>query len=167
MKAIGFSPHNKQREIIDGILNDDAKYHVVSVGRQFGKSLMGINLVLYWAINNRPCKIIWVSPTYSQANKVQKEINDALRHSRFIESCNFSESTIRLRNGSEIYFRSGERYDNIRGFTFDYGVVDEAAFMRREVWFEALRPTFSIRGKKVLFLSHPQRVEIGFTIYLN
>ena len=72
-KAIGFSPHKKQKEIIHSVLNDNCKHHVVSVGRQFGKSLMGINLLLFWAINRKPCKILWVSPVYSQTNKVQKQ----------------------------------------------------------------------------------------------
>lgn len=156
MKAIGFSPHNKQKKIIDGVLHDTAKHHVVSVGRQFGKSLMGINLVLYWAINHSPCKILWVSPVYSQANKVQKEIDNAIRHTNIIRSCNYSESFIELRTGSQLYFRSAERYDNIRGFTFDYAVLDESAFMRPETWYEAVRPTLAVRGKKVLFLSTPK-----------
>jgi len=155
-KAIGFSPHKKQKEIIDGVLNDTAKHHIVSVGRQFGKSLMGINLLLYWAINHKPCKILWVSPVYSQANKVQKEIDNAIRHTNLIGSCNYSESYIKLRTGSEVYFRSAERYDNIRGFTFDYAILDESAFMRGETWYEAVRPTLAVRGKKVLFLSTPK-----------
>ena len=117
---------------------------------------MGINLLLYWAINNKPCKILWVSPVYSQTNKVQKEIDNAIRHSNLIQSCNYSESYIKLRTGSEIYFRSAERYDNIRGFTFDFAILDESAFMRPETWFEAVRPTLSVRGKKVLFLSTPK-----------
>lgn len=156
MKAIGFTPHPKQKKIIDSILNSDAKHHVVSVGRQFGKSLMGINLLLYWAINNKPCKILWVSPVYSQANKVQKEIDNAIRHTNIIRTCNYSESFIGLRTGSEIYFRSSERYDNIRGYTFDYAILDESAFMRPETWYEAIRPTLAVRGKKVLFLSTPK-----------
>ena len=54
MKVTGFTPHPKQREMIAGILNSNAKYHVACVGRQFGKSMMAMNLVLYWAINNKP-----------------------------------------------------------------------------------------------------------------
>lgn len=156
MKAYGFKPHSKQKEIINGVLNDSEKHHIVSVGRQFGKSLMGINLLLYWAINHKPSKILWVSPVYSQTNKVQKEIDNAIRHTNIIQSCNYSESYIKLRTGSEIYFRSAERYDNIRGFTFDYAILDEAAFMRPETWYEAVRPTLAVRGKKVLFLSTPK-----------
>jgi hypothetical protein len=108
MVAKGFTPHAKQKEIINGILKTNTKYHIVSLGRQSGKSLMGMNLMLYWAINNRPCKILWVSPVYSQTNKVQKELNEAIKNSNIVETCNYSESYIKLRTGSEIYFRSAD-----------------------------------------------------------
>ena len=165
MIARGFTPHKNQRQIIENILNSNTKHHIVSVGRQFGKSLMGINLLLNWGINNKGCKILWVSPVYSQTNKVQKEIDNAIRHTSIIESCNYSESYIKLRTGSEIYFRSAERYDNIRGFTFDYAILDEAAFMRSETWFEAVRPTLAVRGKKCLFLSTPKGRNWFYDIY--
>ena len=44
-----------------------------------------------------------------------------------------------LKTGSSIYFRSAERYDNIRGFTFDYAIIDEAAFIKQEAWTEAIK----------------------------
>ena len=152
----GFSPHTKQRQLVDQILESGAKYHVACVGRQFGKSLMAINLSLYWMINNGPCKILWVSPVYSQANKVQKEMMAAIGASGIVKSCNYSENYISLKNGSEILFRSAEKYDNIRGLTMDYGVLDEASFMKEDAWKEAIRPVFMVKGKKVLFISTPK-----------
>ena len=152
----GFTPHSKQRDMIQGILQSDAKYHVACVGRQFGKSLMAINLSLYWMINDGPCKVLWVSPVYSQSNKVQKEIMQAIGATNIVKNCNYSENYITLKNGSEIIFRSAEKYDNIRGMTVDYGVLDEASFMKEDAWKEAIRPVFIVRGKKVLFISTPK-----------
>jgi hypothetical protein len=152
----GFTPHPKQREMIHGILGSSSKYHVCCVGRQFGKSLMGINLALYWAINNNNVKVLWVSPVYSQANKVQKEIIEAIGHTDIVKSANYSSNEIELRNGSVILFRSAERYDNIRGLTMDYGIIDEAAFCKDEAWTEAIKPVFLVKGKKVLFISTPK-----------
>jgi hypothetical protein len=152
----GFNPHSKQKEMIDGILQSNAKYHVACVGRQFGKSLMGINLALYWAINNNNVKVLWVSPVYSQANKVQKEIIQAIGHTDIVQSANYSSNEIILKNGSTILFRSAERYDNIRGLTCDFGIIDEAAFCKDEAWTEAIKPVFLVNGKKVLFISTPK-----------
>jgi hypothetical protein len=166
IKVKGFTPHPKQKLIIDSILGGEEKHHIVSVGRQMGKSLMGLNLLLYWGINNSPCKILWVSPVYSQTTKVQKELEKAISPSGFIKSCNYSENFMELNNGTEIYFRSAERYDNLRGYTFDYGILDEAAYMKEETWTEAVRPTMAVKGKKVLFLSTPKGKNWFYDLYM-
>lgn len=164
-KAIGFTPHDSQRQMINGILTNKAKYHVACVGRQYGKSLMAMNLVLYWAINDGPSKILWVSPVYSQTDKVQKELMQAIGGSGIVKSCNYSSNEIQLQNGSQILFRSAERYDNIRGLTMDYGVIDEAAFCKDEAWTEAIRPVFMVRGKKVLFISTPKGKNFFYELF--
>ena len=142
--------------MVHDIISSSAKYHVACVGRQFGKSLMAINLSLYWMINDGPCKVLWVSPVYSQTTKVQKELMQAIGASGIVKNCNYSDNYIRLKNGSEIIFRSAEKYDNIRGLTVDYGILDEAAFMKEDAWKEAIKPVFLVRGKKVLFISTPK-----------
>ena len=156
MKFTGFTPHTKQRDMVNDIISSAAKYHVACVGRQFGKSLMAINLSLYWMINDGPVKVLWISPTYSQTSKVQKEIMQAIGGSNIVKNCNYSSNYITLKNGSEIIFRSAEKYDNIRGLTVDYGILDEAAFMKEDAWKEAIKPVFLVRGKKVLFISTPK-----------
>ena len=156
MKYQGFTPHPKQRDMVTEIISSAAKYHVACVGRQFGKSMMAMNLALYWMINDGPVKVLWVSPVYSQTSKVQKELMQAIGASGLVKNCNYSENYIALKNGSEIIFRSAEKYDNIRGMTVDYGILDEAAFMKEDAWKEAIRPVFMVRGKKVLFISTPK-----------
>ena len=161
----GFTPHAKQREMINQIITSPAKYHVACVGRQFGKSMMAMNLALYWMINDGPCKVLWVSPVYSQTSKVQKELMQAIGASGIVKNCNYSENYISLKNGSEIIFRSAEKYDNIRGMTVDYGILDEAAFMKEDAWKEAIRPVFMVRGKKVLFISTPKGKSWFYELY--
>ena len=164
MNAVGFSPHRHQKKMIDGILQSKSKFHVACVGRQFGKSLMAMNLVLYWGLNKGPCKILWVSPVYSQTDKVQKELMQAIGASGIVQSCNYSSSEITLKNGTSILFRSAERYDNIRGLTCHYGVIDEAAFCKGEAW-EAIRPVFMVKGEKVLFISTPKGKNFFYDLY--
>jgi hypothetical protein len=117
---------------------------------------MGINLALYWAINNNNVKVLWVSPVYSMCSKVQKEIIQAIGGTNIVKSANYSSNEIELKNGSVILFRSAERYDNIRGLTVDYGIIDEAAFCKDEAYSEAIKPVFLVRGKKILFISTPK-----------
>lgn len=164
-KVVGFTPHDKQREVIDSIIKGPAKFHIATIGRQWGKSLMGMNLALYWMINDGPCKVLWISPVFSQSSKVHKELYSAIVDSGIIKSNNFSDNSITLKNGSEILFRSAERYDNIRGLTMQYGICDEASFMKEDAWREAIRPVFAVSGKRVCFLSTPKGKNWFYDLY--
>ena len=124
-----------------------------------------MNLALYWMINEGPCKVLWVSPVYSQTNKVHEELYNAIAHSGLVESNNFSSNKLTLKNGSTIIFRSAERYDNIRGETCHYGILDEAAFMKDDAWAEAIRPVFAVKGRKVLFISTPKSKNWFYNIF--
>jgi phage terminase large subunit-like protein len=117
--------------------------------------MLAMNQVYYWAFNNSGSKIAWVSPIYKQCKKVFDEMVLAFADVNLINS-NASELIIKLPNGSTIQFFSAERYDNIRGFTFDYLVCDEFAFMAEQAWSEVLRATVLVKGKKVLLISTPK-----------
>ena len=143
--------------IHESIANGHHKYYVLSIGRQFGKSLLAVNQVLYWFFNVPNCKIGWVSPIYKQSKKVFKDIENAFAENpQVFKSKNGTELTFTSHKNSTIEFFSAERYDNIRGFTFDYLVCDEFAFMDNEAWTEVLRATVLVRGKKVLLISTPK-----------
>ena len=111
--------------------------------------------MLYWAINNAPVKILFVAPVYSQVTRVQKEMMAAIGGSGLVKQNNYSDNELTLTTGSTIYFRSAERYDNIRGGTFDYACLDEAAFIKEGAWTEAIKPTLLVKGKRVVMASTP------------
>ena len=52
MKITLFNPHYGQKKIIDGFADSSHKFGVVATGRQFGKSLLAQNLMLYWLLKN-------------------------------------------------------------------------------------------------------------------
>ena len=149
----GYNPHEKQKLIHHSINNEPYKYYILNIGRQFGKSMLGINQLLYWAINDKGCNIAWVTPIYKQGKKVFDEIEKATIKSGLFE---FNRSDLTIQGfGSKINFFSGERPDNIRGNTFDYLIIDEYAFTRSELWDEVLSATVLVKGKKVIFISTP------------
>lgn len=112
---------------------------------------------MFWFFNIPNCRIGWVSPIYKQSKKVYKDIESAFGNNQHVfKSHNGTELTYRGHNNSTIEFFSAERYDNIRGFTFDYLVCDEFAFMDSEAWTEVLRATVLVKGKKVLLISTPK-----------
>lgn len=150
----GYKPHEKQRLIHHSINEENHKYYVLNIGRQFGKTMLGINQMLYWAINDRGCSIAWVTPVYKQGKKVFDELEKYTARSGVFD---YNRSDLKITGlGSKIQFFSGERPDNIRGNTFDYLIIDESAFTRSELWSEVLSATVLVKGKKIIFISTPK-----------
>ena len=157
MAVVLYNPHKNQQLIHNSINNEPYKYYCLAIGRQFGKSLLGENQALFWFFNLPNCKIGWVSPIYKQCKKIFDEIDNAFVLNQFVfKAKNKTDLTFTSHNNSTINFYSAERYDNIRGETFDYLICDEFAYIDSEAWTEVLRATVLVRGKKVLFLSTPK-----------
>jgi hypothetical protein len=153
-ELILYKPHPKQLEIHEAIASD-GKYFIVSIGRQFGKTMLGQNQALKWCVENS-WKVGWISPTYKQCKKVFKEIVRALGKCPFVSRINHSDLVIEFNNGGVLIFYSAEAYDTIRGETFDAEVCDEFAFYKSQAWDEVLKATVLVRGKKVLIISTPR-----------
>jgi Terminase-like family. len=156
MEIKGFRPHLGQQRVIDTIVNGPEKYITVVSPRQQGKSLLLINLILYYGINNNGCKIGIVAPIYQQARKLMEDLYEAIKDSGIVEHTNFSNHEIKLKTGSKIYFRSSEREDGLRGYTFNYLFMDEAAYQTEDSFNKAIQPTALVHGKKVVLFSTPR-----------
>jgi phage terminase large subunit-like protein len=165
-KAILYTPHQNQTKIHNAINWGSEKYYILNIGRQFGKTLLATNQLLYWALNNKNVKCAWVSPTYKQSKKVFDEMYKAFqKRPEIYRTVNRSELLLEYASGSTIQFFSAERYDNIRGFTFEYLVCDEFAFMSEQAWTEVLRATVLVKGRKVLLISTPKGRNHFYKLY--
>ena len=165
MQITLFTPHKGQKAIIDNFADSEHKFGVVSTGRQFGKSLLAQNLMLYWLLSNKKQKGAWITPVYSQSRKTFLELLDASH--KIIKQSNKAELTLEFVNGSTLQFLSAERYDSIRGFSFSHMVVDEAAFIKEVAMQEAIYPTLSALGKKCLIISTPKSKNWFYNAYLK
>jgi phage terminase large subunit len=167
MKYKGFSPYPFQKQIIDDILNKQDMFYVLVCGRQIGKTLLLINMLLYYSINNPKSTLLWVSPYYSMAVKVLSQIIDAIEQSGIVKEANKSEKIITLVNGSRIYFRSAEKPETIRGLSVDYGFLDEAQDIDDDAFNKAILPVFSAKGKKVLIAGTPKNKSWFYTYFMR
>ena len=161
----GFTPTPQQQIVIDKVLNTDAKYITTVSPRQAGKTMLSINMMLYFAINFPNTVTCFISPIYSQARKVMEEMYEAIKDSDIIERVNFSNFEIKLKTGSKVLFKSAEREDGLRGYTFDYLIIDEAAYIKESAWKRAIQPTVFIKGKKVLLFSTPRGRDWFYNIH--
>jgi len=160
-----FKPHPGQKRVIDGFADSKHKFGVVATGRQYGKSLLGQNLLLYWLLSTPKQKGDWVSPIYNQSKKVFQELFNAAN--QIVVHSNKADLVMEFMNGSTLQFLSAERYDSIRGFSFNYMVIDEAAFIREEAVNEAIFPTLSAIGKKCLVISTPKSKNWFYSRFLQ
>jgi len=165
MTVQGFRPHTGQRRVIDTIVNGTQKYITVVSPRQQGKSLLLVNLLLYYGINQKGCKIGVVAPIYSQARKLMEDLYEAIKDSGIVEATNFSNHEIKLKTGSKIYFRSSEREDGLRGYTFSYLFLDEASYQTEDAYRRAIEPTALVHGKKVVLFSTPRGRDWFYNMY--
>ena len=155
-RAIGFRPHAGQDRVIKTIVGTPEKYITVVSPRQQGKSLLLVNLLLYYGINDKGCKIGVIAPIYSQARKLMEDLYEAIKDSGIVEATNFSNHEIKLKTGSKIYFRSSEREDGLRGYTFKYLFLDEAAYQTEDAFKRAIQPTILVHGVKCVLFSTPR-----------
>lgn len=166
MKVTLYTPHVNQQRIHDSINNDPFKYYTLNVGRQWGKSLLAVNQALYWLFNEHKVKIGWVSPIYRQCKKVFSDIDTAFGNSQQVfKEKNKTDLIFKSHSDSTIQFYSSENYDNIRGETFDYLIMDESAWQSEQAWTEVLRATVLVKGRKVLFLSTPKGKNWFYTLH--
>jgi PBSX family phage terminase large subunit len=152
----GFKPYKFQKGIIDDILNKEDMFYTLVCGRQIGKTLLLINMLLYYSINKPRTTLLWVSPYYSMAVKVLSQILDAIEFTPITKEANKSEKIITLINGSRIYFRSAEKPETIRGLSIDYCFIDEAQDVSDDAFNKSILPTLSAKGKKCLIAGTPK-----------
>ena len=152
----GFSPYPFQKGIIDDVISKDDMFYTLTCGRQIGKTLLLINLLLYYAINNSRTNLLWVSPYYSMATKVLLQILNAIEGSGIVKNANRADYIITLVNGSTIWFRSAEKPETIRGLSIDYCFIDEAQDVSDNAFNKAILPTLTAKGRKCLIAGTPK-----------
>lgn len=165
MRFEGLKLYDKQKQIADSIIQSDKMYHCICASRQCGKSVLALQLLLYFAINNPNWQCCYCTMTYSQSQKVFKTLLAGIKNWNIIAKTNRIENSIILNNGSEIYFKSYQRADTIRGYSFNVVLLDEAAFMDDADYYEALRPTLAAAGKKCILCSSPRGSNFFYDIY--
>ena len=164
MTISGPSLHKGQQRAVE-LIQGPSKYIAVVAPRQVGKTFLSMQCLLFWSINHPGSTIFFCSPTYQQAKKVMEDLYKAIGDSGIVKSFHQSDNWISLKNESKIWFKSTERADNLRGYTVDFMVVDEAAYHQEEVWNGVLKPMLNVKGKKCLFISTPKGSNWFKTMY--
>ena len=151
-----YKPHKFQRQFH----SSDARFRTLIAGRRGGKTLAGTVEALRWADTKaqekgKPTRGMIIAPTYPMLKDVNIPTFLDWCPSHTIKSWNKQDHRIKLINGSEITFRSGDNPDRLRGVGLDWVWFDEASFMNREVW-EVVYPALTDRGGYAWITTTPQ-----------
>lgn len=133
--------------------NSDARFKVLSAGRRWGKTRLGVNECLDAA--SKGGRAWWVSPSYKTSEVGWRPLRQIARKIPNAE-VKLVDRTVTLPGGGFVAVRSADNPDSLRGEGLDFVVMDECAFMQREAWTEAIRPALSDRLGKALFISTPK-----------
>ena len=133
--------------------NSDARFKVLSAGRRWGKTRLGVNECLDAA--SKGGRAWWVSPSYKTSEVGWRPLRQIARKIPNAE-VKLVDRTVILPGGGFVAVRSADNPDSLRGEGLDFVVMDECAFMQRESWTEAIRPALSDRLGKALFISTPK-----------
>ena len=138
------------------IADSPMRFRVAVCGRRFGKTHLALRELARHA--RFPDQRCWyVAPSYRMAKQILwKKLKKKLAAINWIKKINETELTLELVNGSEISLKGADNYDSLRGVGLNFIVIDEAADMASEAWYEVLRPTLSDTGGSALFLGTPK-----------
>lgn len=137
------------------IADDPHRFKVAICGRRFGKTFLSIRQLAYFGRIPRR-EIFYITSSYRAAKMiVWKPLKHRLQDLRWVSKINESELSILLKNGTTISLKGAENPDALRGVSLDYTVIDEAAQVDPNVWYEVVRPALADRQGHALFISTP------------
>jgi hypothetical protein len=137
------------------VFNSEKRFRVLVAGRRFGKSYLSCIELLRGAIE-RPGEVyFYCAPTYRMAKDIAWKELKRLVPKTWIQSKNETDLRIDLINGSSIELKGTENAMALRGRSLAGVVLDEAAFMERDVWAEVIRPALADKQGWALFISTP------------
>jgi hypothetical protein len=137
------------------VFEDRSRFRVLVAGRRFGKSYLSCVELLRGAIENPGQTYFYCAPTYRMAKDIAWKVLKRLVPKAWIKSKNETDLKIELVNGSMIELKGTENAMALRGRSLSGVVLDEAAFMDSEVWFEVIRPALADKQGWALFISTP------------
>lgn len=151
--------HPGQQQIID----EARRFNVLACGRRFGKTKLGIDLIIDKALDGYP--VGWFSPTYRMLGEVWKEIVETTRpiQTRVAKQ----EHRIELLTGGVIDCWSLDAADSVRGRKYARVIIDEAAMVPDlgDSWQAAIRPTLTDYTGDAFLLSTPKGVNFFHECY--
>lgn len=131
------------------------RFKVIAAGRRCGKSNYVQKRLIMKALQApEGSVVVYVAPTLGQARQIMFDaLND--NYKEIIKSAHVNNLEFTLINGKKIFLRGADNPDTLRGLKLYYAALDEAAFMKEDVWTKIIRPALSDLKGEADFISTP------------
>jgi len=124
---------------------DEARISVCEAGTKSGKTVGCMAWIFERAwMGKRGWNYWWVAPYYAQAAIAFRRMKDGIPPQ--IYKANDNDMTLKLTNGTTIWFKSGDKPDTLYGEDVYGCVVDEASRLRQESWWAVRSTLTATRG---------------------
>lgn len=149
------------------IFSDPKRFKVICAGRRWGKTYLAIIWLLQNAVLNKKAKCWFVSPSYRMSKQIAWQIlkNLIYEEKGYVLKVNETALEVILTNGSVISLKGADNYDSLRGTGINFVVLDEFAFMSKEVWTEVIRPSLTDTNGTAMFIGTPDGLNYFYEIY--
>jgi phage terminase large subunit-like protein len=139
------------------IFRHPAKIKILSMGRRWGKSVLGGCLALTAAAKG--AKVAWIAPTYKNTRPLWRTVENAIASlvKEKVATIRRVEKTVEFFNGGFLAIYSGDNPTSILGEWFHLVVIDEAARIPEFVWTDTIQPTLADADGDALLISTPKR----------
>ena len=154
-KAV-FVPHDGGQSEVSA---STARFRVLRAGRRWGKTQLAAHECLMAALAKPNQMVWWIANSDKNVRRGYRAVKAQvprllLTHDPPSEGAN--DRILRFRNGSQIEFYTAGTPDALAGEGVDFVVVDEAALIPENVWFQLLRPTLADTHGRALIISTPR-----------
>lgn len=138
------------------IATHPAKRKAVCMGRRYGKTVLGLVLVLAALLAGM--RVAWLVPTYRNSNPLWRAVEAALAPLRKAgrAKLNKAERYVEMWNGGFLGIYTADNPDAMRGEWFHLVIADEAARIPEVVIEEVVEPTLADADGEFVAISTPK-----------
>ena len=150
--------------------NDDSRFKIIVGGRRVGKSYSLLQEAVKHCISTPNRFAMWIAPTYNAAKEIGfdefvAKLSQVLAPA--IHTVHHTRLKVVFKNGSVLYFKGSDNPDSLRGRGLTLAILDEAAFIKHEVWTKIIRPALSDKNGYAIIGSTPNGFNWFKDVYDN
>ena len=155
---IKLPPLHKGRDGTGGqqqIADDPARFKIIICGRRWGKTTYGVWECIRTGLEKPHALIWWIAPSYKVAMPgwvMLRSLGNMIPGATVREG----DRMVRLDNGTEIWIKSADDPDSLRGEGLDLVVFDEPSQTRERTYSEVIRPALADKKGRAIFIGTPK-----------